>query len=54
MLVEELERLGVTTVLLSVELPPVPARTVVLLRVGVVTVLVGRVGELTVPDVLRV
>ena len=40
MFVEELERLGVTTVLLSVELPPVPARTIVLLRVGVVTVLV--------------
>jgi hypothetical protein len=44
---------GVATALLSVELPPVPARTVALLRVGVVTVLVERVG-VVVPDVLRV
>lgn len=56
MLVEELELLGVVTALLSVELLPVPARTVVLLRVGAVTVgVVARVGVLTVaPDVLRV
>lgn len=53
---EELELLGVVTALLSVELLPVPARTVVLLRVGAVTVgVVARVGVLTVaPDVLRV
>lgn len=56
MLVGELELLGVVTALLSVELLPVPARTVVLLRAGVVTVgVVARVGVLTVaPDVLRV